>query len=96
MVALFSKTYCCYDQRSGNVKISSKELNKYSLINNSTLEKYSNVFSYHHCEETINRGSRVVGHGKVCTYEIRNNVLSYFYPKRKVIDDGIHKEPLDI
>ena len=96
MVALSSKIYCCYDQRSGNVKISSKGLNKYSLINNSTLEKYSNVLNYQHCEETINRGFRVVGHGKICTYEIIKNGLSYFYRKLKVLDDGIHTEQLDI
>ncbi len=43
----------------------------------------------------VNRGIRTVDN-KVYTYEQYKTGLSYFYPKRKVLDDGVSTEPLDI
>ena len=96
MVALCSKTYCCLDETSGKVKISSKGINKNTLLNDTPMEKYLNVLLHQTEIETVNRGFRFIGKSKVCTYELKKNGLSYFYPKRKVKDDGIHTEPLDI
>jgi hypothetical protein len=42
-----------------------------------------------------NRGFRVVDN-KMYAYLQERAVFSYFYPKRKVLDDGVSTEPLDI
>ena len=96
MVALCSKTYCCHDEHSSTVKLSSKGLNKSSLINCSPMEKYLKVLNEQAQIRLINRGFRVVTSTAVYTYELMKNGLSYFYPKRKVRADGIHTDPLDI
>ena len=33
---------------------------------------------------------------KMCTYVQEKNAFSYFYPKRKVLEDGVSTAPLDI
>ena len=43
-----------------------------------------------------NRGFRDIDYKTVCTYELKKVGLSYFYPKRKVCEHGIHTTPLDI
>ena len=60
------------------------------------MEKYLNVLLHQTEIETVNRGFRFIGKSKICTYELKNSGLSYLYPKRKVKDDGIHTETLDI
>ena len=42
-----------------------------------------------------NRGFQVKNNS-VWTYVQEKRGLSYFYPKRKVLGDGIHTEPLDL
>ena len=96
MVALCSKTFCGFCSRTNTVKISCKGVNHNAIINDDPLDKYRNVLMHKQIIECINRGFRVVSNSKVCTYELKKNGLSYFYPKRKVANDGIHSEPLDI
>jgi hypothetical protein len=43
----------------------------------------------------INRGFRV-RHNAIFTYTQERRGFSYFYCKRRVLDDGIHTEPLDL
>ena len=94
MIALCSKTYCCYDEQSDTVKLSSKEINKNNI--EEPLAKYRKVFFDEERVYSTNRGFRVVDNKKVCTYELKKVGLSYFYPKRKVCEGGIHTTPLDI
>ena len=95
MVALCSKTYCCFDEPTRITKLSCKGLNKDSL-NDEPINKYRAVLEEKERVITCNRGFRVVGNSKVCTYELKKNGLSYFYPKRIVLSDGIHTKPLNI
>ena len=44
---------------------------------------------------STNRGFRTINHC-VATYEQTKKGLSYFYPKRVVVADGIHTEPLNL
>ena len=44
---------------------------------------------------STNRGFRTIQHS-VATYEQTKKGLSYFYPKRIVEEDGIHKKPLTL
>ena len=94
MIALCSKTYCCYDEQSDTVKLSSKGLNKNNI--EEPLAKYRKVLFDEEPVYSTNRGFRVVNNKKVCTYELKKVGLSSFYPKRKVCEDGIHTTPLDI
>ena len=93
-IALCSKTYCCYDEQSDTAKLSSKGLNKNNI--EEPLAKYRKVLFDEEQVYSTNRGFRVVDNKKVCTYELKKRGLSYFYPKRKVCEDGIHTTPLDI
>ena len=43
----------------------------------------------------VNRGLRVLDN-EMCTYVQVKNAFSYFYPKRKVLEDGVSTIPLDI
>ena len=44
---------------------------------------------------STNRGFRAIQHS-VATYEETKKGLSYFFPKRKVEEDGIHTKPLNL
>ena len=78
MVALCSKTYCCFDEPTRITKLSCNGLNKNSL-NDEPISKYRVKFEEKERVITCNRGFRVVGNSKVCTYELMKNGLSYFY-----------------
>ena len=91
MIYLCSKTYCCYDDKSDKYKFSSKGLNKRTLDEtvDGPMEKYRRVM-----DEIINltstdRGFRTINHC-VATHEQTKKGLSYFYPKRVVLADGMN------
>ena len=94
LICLCSKTYCCYVDMSDKYKFSSKGLNKRTLeeTGDGPMEKYRRVM-----DEIINLTStnRTINHC-VATYEQTKKGLSYFYPKRVVLADGIHTAPLNI
>ena len=90
MLCLCSKTYCCYDVTSKNLKFSSKGLNKRVLEQNADgpLEKYRRVLNEKVSVTSNNRGFRTSNHS-VATYEQVKKGLSYFYPKTIVETDGV-------
>ena len=96
MLCLYSKTYCCYDVTSYKFKFSSKGLNKRVLeqSGDGPLEKYRRVLNEKVNVTSNNRGFRTNNHS-VATYEPVKKGLSYFYPKRIVVSDGIHTQPLN-
>lgn len=93
MIALCSKTYCCYNSVTDKVKFSSKGINKNHL--EEPLKKFRRVIKEQVNVSSTNRGFRTVDN-MVKTYEQTKKGLAYFYPKRKVSEDGIHTTPLDI
>ena len=94
MIALCSKTYSCYCDRTKAVKLSSKGVNKQHL--GEPMEKYRKVLFGNGVICSKNRGFRVVNSNSIYTYEQEKRGLSAFYPKRVVLDDGIHTIPLNI
>ncbi len=91
MVALSSK---CYLLKQGDrCKISCKGVNKCCLDN--PLEIFTSVLETKNSFQNVNRGIRV-RNGTVFSYEQQKNGFSYFYCKRKVLEDGVTTEPLDI
>ena len=97
MLCRYSKTYCCYDVTSNELKISGKGLNKRILeqSGNGPLEKYGRVLKEKVNVTSNNRGFRTNNHS-VATYEQVKKGLSYFFPKRIVEGDSFHTQPLSL
>ena len=97
MLCLCSKTCCCYDVTSIQLRFSSKGLNKRVLEQSADgpLEKYRRVLNEKVSATSNNRGCRTKGQS-VATYEQVNNGVSYFYPQQKVESDGIRTQPLNL
>ena len=70
MVALCSKTYCCFDEPTKITKLSCKRLNKNSL-NDQPINKYRAVLEEKERVLTCNRGFRVVGNSTDWKFNIR-------------------------
>ena len=97
MICLCSKTYCCYDAKSEKNKFSSKGLNKRNLeeTGDGPMEKYRRVMDENINLTSTNRGFRTIN-PCIATYEQTTKGLYYFNPKRVVLADGIHTEPLKL
>ena len=97
LLYLCSKTYCCYENNSDKFKFISKGLNKRVLEDSGDgpMAKYRRVLDEAVNLTSTNRGFRTIKQ-MVATYEQTKKELSYFYPKRKVRDDGIHTKPLNL
>ena len=64
-------------------------------LNDPQKEVYLNVLQTWQSRSGENRGFRVVDN-KVLTYAQHQTGFSYFYPERKVLEDGVSTVPLDI
>ena len=96
-IALTSKTYFCFssDANGGenNIKSASKGLSKRHIQLSKHL--YYNVLESKESGKGINIGFRADG-TKIQSYRQERAALSYLYIKRKVQNDGISTEPLDV
>ena len=90
IIGLSSKTYYCF---GGYDKFSCKGVSK--KTNEINKEKYLNVLLTKESSAGLNKGFRVVDN-TMFTYQQVRDGFSYFYPKRKVLEDGITTLPLDI
>ena len=95
MVALCSKTYCCFDEPTRITKMICKGLNKNSL-NDEPIKKYRAVLEEKERVKTRIGGFQVVGNSKVCTYQMKKKGLSYFYTKLIVLSDRIRTKLLKL
>ena len=97
MLRLCSKTYCCYNKTSDNLKFSSKGLCKRRLeqSGDGLLDKYSKVADERVDSTSINRSFRTKNN-TVATYDQTIQGLSSFYPKRIAEEDGNHTQPLNL
>ena len=96
-LCLCSKTYCCCDVTAIKLKISSEGLDKRVMeqSGDGPLENYRRVLQEKVNVTSNNRGFRTNNHS-VATFEQVKKRLSYFYPKRTVVSDGIHTQPLSL
>ena len=92
MVCLTSKAYYILGENDKR-KFSSKGVNKNT--NEITLETFKNVLDTKESSVAVNRGFRLMNN-RLYSYLQSKTGLSYFYDKRKVCDDGILTQPLDI
>lgn len=93
IIALNSKTYFCWDEKSGDSKHSCKGLNKRS--NNLTAEIYKQVLFSKKGFTGHNTGF-ILKDGQTFTYYQGKTGLSYFYGKRFVCDDGVSTKPINL
>lgn len=90
IVALCSKTYYCF---GGKDKFSCKGVNKRNNVINKDL--YLHVLTSKQSRSGVNRGFRVKDNA-VYTYSQNRDAFTFFYPKRKVQEDGVTTTYLDI
>ena len=83
MVALCSKTYCCYDEVSETVKLSCKGINKSTLKDDNPMLKMRNVLQKQDEVTTTNRGFRVVNQKEICTYELKKTRSLLLLPEKR-------------
>ena len=87
-IGLASKTYYCFGETN---KTSCKGINKRQ--NELDKARYMSVLTEQKSGSGVNKGFRVMNN-KVFTYNQIRNGLSYFYPKRIVLPDGVTTQPL--
>lgn len=91
IIEFCSKMYFCFNDTK--TKFSCKGVNKYT--NAIDKDTYLSVIRSKVTGAATNRGFRVRGNG-VFTYTQVKNAFTYFYGKRKVLDDGVSTTYLDI
>ena len=89
-IGLCSKTYYCFGSTD---KCTTKGLNK----RQNTIDKdaFLSVLTNRRSGSGVNRGFRVRD-SSVMMYIQERAALTYFYPKRKVLEDGLSTAPLDL
>lgn len=90
IIGLCSKTHYCFGAKD---KFPCKGVNK--KCNDINRDKYLNVLLSKQNSSWLNRGFRVVNN-TMYTYTQVRDAFSYFYPKRKVFEDGVSTLVLDI
>ena len=89
-IGLCSKTYYCFGSTN---KSTTKGLNKRQ--NDIDKDAFLNVLTSRRSGSGVNRGFRV-HNSSMMTYVQERAALTYFYPKRKVLEDGLTTAPLDL
>ena len=74
-------------------RLSSKGVSKRAV--KALMTKFRHILKSHEAQSGQTRGFRV-RNDSIYTYTQKRRGFSYFYCKRKVLEDGIHTEPLDI
>ena len=91
-VGLSAKTYFCFSDDPKHDKLSTKGVNKSAGI---TRSDFLRVKETKETVSAVNRGF-LVKNNQTFSYEMERKGLSFFYCKRKVLDDGISTTYLDI
>jgi hypothetical protein len=94
VIALCSKTYLCFQECEKDNKLSTKGVSK--RLNALTKEQFSKVLHNQGNVVGLNRGIKRHHDGKMYTYRQTRTALSFFYGKRKVLDDCVTTEPTDM
>ena len=93
IVALYSKLYCVKSDSS--VKFSCKGISKSDIDKKSVYDLYLNVLKTKKIEAGVNTGIRMINN-QMTTYQQTRAGFTYFYYKRKVLDDGVSTIPLNM
>ena len=92
-VGLAAKTYFCFDPDDNQKeKCSTKGINKAAKI---SIDHFRTVLRTKSSVSSTNRGF-ILKNNTMLSYAMERSGLSYFYCKRKVLEDGISTTYLDI
>ena len=91
-IGLAAKTYYCFTNDQKKDKVSTKGINKSANISK---QDFLSVKDTKASVSAVNRGF-LFKDNKMFTCEMERKGLSYFYCKRKVLDDGVSTTFLDI
>lgn len=92
-VLLSAKSYYCYNKSDSNFdKYSSKGISRNIKL---TRDHFLSVLKLKQSTTNTNRGF-ITKNNEMVTYAMTKEGLSYFYCKRKVLDDGVSTTYLDI
>ena len=93
--SLAAKSYICADEDDRCIKMSAKGVQRRNVLD---LSHYQSVLETRRPVEVTNMGFRLTPQldKRMATYILNKVGLSYLYIKRKVLDDGVSTEPLDI
>ena len=92
-VGLAAKTYFCFDPDDNQKeKCSTKGINKAAQI---SIDHFRSVLQTKNSVSSTNRGF-ILKDNTMLSYAMERSGLSYFYCKRKVLEDGISTTYLDI
>ena len=97
MIGLCSKSYCtelfATENSPGQVKFNMKGVNKGQFKNpmSQSEQVLTSMENFRACNSGIHAKDQ-----SMVTYKQYKNALTYFHPKRKVLDDGRSTVPLDI
>ena len=93
IVALNSKMYSVYDSCANKTKFSCKGVSKKNFTH--PTDMYKDVLETKQTKQGTNVGFRTKD-SKILTYSQTRNSFTYYYIKRKVLEDGVHTTYLDI
>jgi len=93
IVALNSKMYSVYNSSTNKSKFSCKGVSKKNFTH--PTDMYQDVLETKQTKQGANIGFRTKD-SKILTYHQTRNSFTYYYIKRKVLEDGIHTTYLDI
>ena len=92
-MGLAAKTYFCFNpDEKQKEKCSTKGINKAAKI---SIEHFRSVLETRQSVSSTNRGF-ILKNNTMLSYAMERSGLSYFYCKRKVLDDGISTTYLNI
>ncbi len=94
MICLNSKTYILQNQSTASTKQSTKGVSK--VQNNYCIQNFKTVLESQDSQSGINRGIKSDKHKDLVTYTQSRTALTYMYIKRKVLEDGVNTEPLEL
>jgi hypothetical protein len=95
MIALSSKTYCCWDTEGEVNKFSCKGAQKARNKEIFIREAFTRVLDEKEVISCQNKGFRFIDKN-IKTYEQNKVALTPIYVKGIVMDDGVHIRPLDL
>ena len=93
IVALCSKLYCVKSDSS--VKFSCKGISKSNIDKDNIYNLYLNVLKTRKISSGVNVGIKMINN-EMSTYQQTRAGFTYFYYKRRVLDDGVSTTPLDM
>ena len=92
IIALNSKTYCCWNEDDSKTKVSSKGLSKRNALKK---QQFASVLQTKTPVSGTNKGFIKVGE-KTYTYTQKRSGLTYFYAKRQVMRDGVSTSNINL